>query len=61
KLLSIPTLSASAERNWSQFGFIHSKLRARLGNNKVKKLVAVSQNLRIQKNIVEDSWFDELQ
>ncbi|CAG8436717.1 10286_t:CDS:2 [Scutellospora calospora] len=60
-LLSIPTLSASAERNWSQFRFIHSKLRTRLDNNKVKKLVAISQNLRIQKNIVEDSWFDELQ
>ncbi|CAG8580342.1 7696_t:CDS:2, partial [Scutellospora calospora] len=54
KLLSIPTLSALAKRNWSQFGFIYSKFYARLDNNKVKKLVAVSQKLRIQKNIVED-------
>ena len=28
RVLSIPTSSAAAERKWSNFGFIHSKLRA---------------------------------
>ena len=37
---------------------IHSKLRARLNNDRVKKLVALYQNLRIQKKISEDSWFE---
>jgi hypothetical protein len=58
RVLSIPTSSAAAERNWSNFGFIHSKLRARLNNDRVKKLVALYQNLRIQKEISEDSWFE---
>ncbi|GES99673.1 zinc finger BED domain-containing protein 1-like [Rhizophagus clarus] len=59
RVLSIPTSSAAAERNWSNFGFIHSKLRARLNNNRVKKLVAIYQNLRIHKEIKEDNWFEE--
>ena len=41
QVLSIPTSSAAAECNWSNFGFIHSKLRARLNNDRVKKLVAL--------------------
>ncbi|GBC07875.1 hypothetical protein RclHR1_07750002 [Rhizophagus clarus] len=59
RVLSIPTSSAAAERNWSNFGFIHSKLRARLNNNRVKKLVAIYQNLRIHKEVKEDNWFEE--
>lgn len=59
RVLSIPTSSASAERNWSSFGFIHNKLRARLNNNRVKKLVALYQNLRTQKEISEDIWFED--
>ncbi|KAG5672488.1 hypothetical protein PVAND_002614 [Polypedilum vanderplanki] len=31
--------SAAAERTWSTFGFIHSRLRNRLTNERVKKLV----------------------
>ncbi|CAG8833036.1 27337_t:CDS:2, partial [Racocetra persica] len=47
KILKIPTSSAAAERNFSTFGFIHSKLRNRLHNTRVKKLVYVYENLRI--------------
>jgi len=58
RVLSIPTSSAAAERNWSNFGFIHNKLRARLNNDRVKKLVALYQNLRIQKEINKEIWFE---
>ncbi|GES86127.1 zinc finger BED domain-containing protein 1-like [Rhizophagus clarus] len=49
----------AAKRNWSNFGFIHSKLRTCLNNNRVKKLVAIYQNLRIHKEVKEDNWFEE--
>ena len=58
-VLSIQTSSASAEQNWSSFRFIHNKLCARLDNNRVKKLVALYQNLRIQKEIGEDIRFED--
>ena len=58
-VLSILTSSAAAERNWSNFGFIHNKLRARLNNDRMKKLVALYQNLRIRKEISEDIWFED--
>ena len=38
QVLSIPTSLAAAERNWSNFRFIHSKLCAYLNNNRVKKI-----------------------
>ena len=40
---------------WSNFRLIHSKNRARLNNNRVKKLVTVYQNLRIHNDI----WLEE--
>ena len=58
RVLSILTSSAAAERNWSNFGFIHSKLRARLNNDRLKKLVALYQNLRVRKEISEDIWLE---
>ena len=57
-VLSILTSSAAAERNWSNFGFIHSKLRAHLNNDRLKKLVALYQNLRVRKEISEDIWLE---
>ena len=49
KILSIPTSSAAAERNFSTFGFIHNKIRNRLQNERVKKLVYIYGNLRLYK------------
>jgi hAT family C-terminal dimerisation region len=40
------TSSASSERNFSTFGFVHSKLRNSLGPEKVKKLVYIKTNSR---------------
>jgi hypothetical protein len=46
-ILLIPTSSAAAERNFFNFGFIHNKIRNRLRNERVKKLVYIYGNLRI--------------
>ncbi|CAG8856514.1 30048_t:CDS:2, partial [Gigaspora margarita] len=51
KLLSIPATSASSERNWSSFNFVHSKLRNRLHNPRVKKIVYIYWNLRILRSL----------
>ena len=46
RVFSITCVTSGAERNWSIFGFLHSKNRNRLYNDKVTKLVFVYQNLR---------------
>jgi len=51
QVLSIPSTSAASERNWSSFGFIHSKLRNRLGDDKVEKCVYLYWNMKILKQI----------
>ena len=43
-VFSMAASSAASERNFSTFGFIHSKLRNRLGPEKVKKLVYIKTN-----------------
>ena len=45
-LLTCPASSAGLERLFSSFGLIHTKLRNRLGNEKVAKLVKVYTSLR---------------
>ena len=49
--LSIAPTSGSAEQNWSTFGFIHSKSRNRLTNERVGKLVYIYWNQRIKKEL----------
>jgi hypothetical protein len=62
KLLSQCASSSGCERNWSSFGFIHTKLHNKLGHNKLHKLVFVNYNLRLRiqcaGSIVEPSNFD---
>ncbi|XP_064475765.1 uncharacterized protein LOC135389662 [Ornithodoros turicata] len=48
-LLQIPPSSASCERNWSEAGNIHTKLRNRLTTERVEKLLFVHSNLNFQK------------
>ncbi|KAG2953816.1 hypothetical protein JG687_00010696 [Phytophthora cactorum] len=36
--------SATSERNYSTFGFVHSKLKSRLSTEKVSKLVYIKTN-----------------
>ena len=47
RLLHIPATSATAERNWSAFRFIHSRLRNRLVEERVQKLVYVFGNSKL--------------
>lgn len=46
-ILQIPPSSAASERNWSLFGNTHTKVRNRLTNERVEKLVAIRANLRL--------------
>jgi hypothetical protein len=49
--------SAASERNFSTFGFIHSKLQNRLGPEKVKKLVYVKTNtLQMSDVLLNDDY-----
>ena len=45
RLLQLPSSAAACDRNWSQQGLVHTKLRNRLTPDKVKKLVAVKASL----------------
>jgi len=64
RILSIPATSAASERNWSAFGFIHSKLRNRLHEKRVEKIVYLFWNLQIlralDKPITLDGWLGRM-
>jgi hypothetical protein len=47
KIFSLVTSTASSERSWSTQGYIHSKIRSCLGNEKVNKLVFVKSNSQL--------------
>ena len=59
-VLSIPSTSGSSERNWSAFSLIHSKMRNRLKNSTVDKLIKVYWNLRmLDKTLETPQWFED--
>ncbi|CAG8708297.1 4265_t:CDS:1, partial [Racocetra fulgida] len=47
RILTIPTSSAAAERNWSNFSYIHSIKRNRLKPSNVFKLVYIFSNSKL--------------
>lgn len=47
-VLSVPPTSGAAERNWSEYGSIHSCKRNKLSNDRAEKLVYLRHNLRLQ-------------
>jgi len=53
KVLSIPTSSAAAKRNFSTFSFINNKIRNRLKNDRIKKLVYIYENLRMYNGFIK--------
>ena len=48
---STPTVASAAERNWSVFGFIHSKSKNRVYGHNVEKLVYIYQNMCLSRQI----------
>ncbi|EXX61861.1 hypothetical protein RirG_167190 [Rhizophagus irregularis DAOM 197198w] len=64
QILFIPATSAASERNWSTFGFIHSKLRNKLHKKRVEKIVYMFWNLRIlrslEKALTIESWVEKV-
>ena len=61
KNVSIHPSSGAAERNWSTFGYIHSKSRNRLLNERVEKLdyIYTNERLLLTTPAPETKWFDE--
>jgi len=59
--LSVNPTTGAAERNWSTHGFLHSKSRNRLTNERVQKLVYLFQNLRVRNDKITSTpaYFDE--
>lgn len=59
--LSINPTTGAAERNWSAHGYLHSKNRNRLTNERVQKLVYLFQNLRVRDRVDTStpSYFDD--
>jgi hypothetical protein len=47
KIFALVTSTTSSERSWSTQGYIHSKIRNCLGNEKVNKLVFVKSNSQL--------------
>ncbi|CAG8749868.1 10712_t:CDS:1 [Gigaspora rosea] len=47
RILNIPSSSAAAERNWSNFSYIHDKKRSRLTLPRVLKLVYIYSNYKL--------------
>lgn len=58
RILSQCTSACSCERNWSTYGFIHSKSRNRLSPDRARDLVYVFSNLRLIQRI-EDVEYEE--
>ena len=56
RVFSISCVSSGAERNWSIFGFLHSKNRNTLYNDKVTELVFVYQNLRALRRLRDTGY-----
>ena len=59
-MLSIPATSATSERNWSTYKFIHSKLQNRLINDRAEKLVYIYWNLQILRELNVPLTIEEL-
>ena len=53
---STPTVASAAERNWSVFGFVHSKSRNCLYGHKVEKAVYIYQNMRLLRKIRDPAF-----
>jgi hypothetical protein len=52
---SVPPTSSVAEKNWSGFSKVHTKLRYRLTNDYVQKLVAIRANLQLAEKLNADN------
>jgi hypothetical protein len=59
RIFSLVPTAASAERNWSSHGFIHSKDRNRLASTKVDKLVYLFVNSKMDQSTSSDSTIQE--
>ncbi|KAE8738994.1 hypothetical protein FOCC_FOCC015516 [Frankliniella occidentalis] len=53
RLLSLLPSACPCERIWSEYGYVHNKVRNRLNNKKVEKEVAIKHNLNLSQQCSE--------
>lgn len=58
-ICGIPCSSAASERIWSTYRFIHTRLRNRLTNDKVEKLIFIYINASILDEFDSDDYFND--
>ena len=56
KIVEMISSSATSERTWSIFRFIHNRLRNRLTNDRVKKLVFLYTNSVLLDNVDKNNY-----
>jgi hypothetical protein len=54
RLLAMPVTTGAAERNWSIWGQVYTKLRNRLGIQRGEMIVFIRQNLKLQDSSLPD-------
>lgn len=59
RIFSIVTSSAAAERCWSIYGFVHSKVRNRLLQERAEKLVFIYMNASLLDEEDKETYFDD--
>lgn len=59
KVLAQCSSACSCERNWSSYGFVHSKSRNRLKASRARDLVFVFSNLRLLKKVTEADYDEQ--
>lgn len=59
KVLSQCSSACSCERNWSSYGFIHSKARCRLKASRARDLVYVFSNLKMLKKLAAEDYNEQ--
>lgn len=59
KVLAQCSSACSCERNWSSYGFIHSKSRNRLRASRARDLVFVFSNLRLLRRVVGEDYEEQ--
>ena len=60
RVFSLAASSAASERNFSTFGFVHSKLRNRLDQEKVRKLVYIKTNMTQMTDVTSEGYDSDI-
>ena len=60
RVFSLAASSAASERNFSTFGFVHSKFRNRLDQEKIRKLVYIKTNMTQMTDVTSEGYDSDI-